>query len=420
MDTPHIPESASPAMPPAASSAPAELPTVAPGHSRTLLGLAALFVAALLCCVLAYLALAVPGKWFPGASPRAWGVKDLTVARGTGGIVDDELVVAALDATGNALVTLTSDFRSTDYAAVAWIAIDLPDQADVRLFWRTDYRPDKLNQATVGVDAGHVLPTILNKDPAWIGRITGLALAIHSNGPLAKPIRVRGALAKPMGAAEILGDRASEWVAFEGWNGASINTITGGADIQDLPLPMLVAAALLLSGGGYLAWRRFRPAAAPVPVAFVLISLLVIGWFVLDARWTWNFARQVGATAVEFGGKDNRDRHLAMEDGPLYAFIEKARALMPKEPARVFVVSDLPYFRERAAYHLYPHNVYAENASSAMPPANRLRPGDWLVAYREHGIQFDPAQGKLRWDSNQIVNAELKLVEPGSAVFLIR
>jgi hypothetical protein len=420
MDTPHLPDSSPPAPPPAVSTAATAGPGVDSTPSRTLLALTVLFVAALLCCMVAYLALAVPGSWFPGASTRAWGAKDLTLARGTGGIVDDELMVAAMDATGNALVTLTSDFRSADYAAVAWIAIDVPDQADVRLFWRTDYRPDKLNQATVGVDAGHVLPTLLNKDPAWIGRITGLALAIHSSGPLAKPIRVRGALAKPMGAVEILGDRASEWLAFEGWNGASINTITGGADIQDLPLPMLVAAALLLSGGVYLGWHRFRPAAAPVPIAFVLIVLLVIGWFVLDARWTWNFARQVRATAAEFGGKDNRDRHLAMEDGQLYAFIEKTRALMPKEPARVFVVSDLPYFRERAAYHLYPHNVYADNAASAMPPANRLRPGDWLVAYREHGIQFDAAQGKLRWDGNQIVNAELKFVEPGSAVFLIR
>jgi hypothetical protein len=419
MDTPRNPESAP--MPTSAAPAPAAAaaaPVPAAGRARATAGLVALFVAALLCCVLAYLALAVPGSWFPAGTPRAWGARDLTLARGTGSVVDDELVITALDASGNALVTLTSDFRSSEYAAIAWIATDLPEQADVRLFWRNDYRPDKLNTATVGVDAGHVLPSVMNKDAAWIGRVTGLALAIH--GTLDKPIRVRGVVAKPMGAGEMLGDRAREWLAFESWNGASINTITGGADIQDLPLPMLLAAALFLSGGAYVAWRRFRPAPGAVPVAFALVGLLVIGWFILDARWTWNFARQVRATAADFGGKDNRDRHLAMEDGPLYAFIEKARGLMPKEPARVFVVSDVAYFRERAAYHLYPHNVYAESASSAMPPASRLRPGDWLIAYREHGIQYDPAQGRLRWDGNQIVNAELKLVEPGSAVFLIR
>jgi hypothetical protein len=416
MDTPRIPESAPPT-PPASSDVTAP-PEAAAVRSRAVTGLAALFVAALLCCVLAYLALAVPGSWFPGAAPRAWGAKDLTLARGTGSIVDDELVITAPDATGNVLVSLTTDFRSGDYAAIAWIATDLPEQAEVRLFWRNDYRPDKLNATPVGVDGGHVLPTVLSKDAAWLGRVTGLALAIH--GTLTKPIRVRGVAAKPMGAVEVLGDRAGEWLAFEGWNGASINTITGGADIQDLPLPMLIAAALFLSGGAYVAWRRFRPAPGSVPVAFALLGLLVIAWFVLDARWTWNFARQVRATAADFGGKDNRDRHLAMEDGPLYAFIEKTRGLMPKEPARVFVVSDLAYFRERAAYHLYPHNVYAEISSNAMPPAERLRPGDWLIAYREHGLQYDPAQGKLRWDGNQIVNAELKLVEPGSAVFLIR
>jgi hypothetical protein len=39
--------------------------------------------------------------------------------------------------------------------------------------------------------------------------------------------------------------------------------------------------------------------------------------------------------------------------------------------------------------------------------------------FRRHAIQFDRAQGKLRWDGNQTVNAELKLLEPGAALFVI-
>ena len=130
--------------------------------------------------------------------------------------------------------------------------------------------------------------------------------------------------------------------------------------------------------------------------------------------------RQVRVTAATFAGLDLRGKHLAMEDGPLYAFLEKARAVMPKEPARVFIVSDAAYFRNRAAYHLYPNNVFAEPISNAMPPASRLRAGDWLLVYQQHGVQFDQAQGRLRWDGDQIVSAELKLAEPGSALFLIR
>ena len=33
-------------------------------------------------------------------------------------------------------------------------------------------------------------------------------------------------------------------VAFEGWSGTSINVVVGGAEVQDFPLPALLAAAV--------------------------------------------------------------------------------------------------------------------------------------------------------------------------------
>ena len=59
----------------------------------------------------------------------------------------DELVVTGTDASGIALVSVTSDLRATDYAAIAWIAADVPERADVRMLWRSDYQPNKLNSA---------------------------------------------------------------------------------------------------------------------------------------------------------------------------------------------------------------------------------------------------------------------------------
>jgi hypothetical protein len=53
------------------------------------------------------------------------------------------------------------------------------------------------------------------------------ALAIQ--GPLSETVRIRGVIAKPMGALELLVDRFREWTAFEGWSGTSINTLSGGA-----------------------------------------------------------------------------------------------------------------------------------------------------------------------------------------------
>ena len=224
-----------------------------------------------------------------------------------------------------------------------------------------------------------------------------------------------------MGSLETLGDRAAEWLKFEGWTGTSINVVTGGADVQDLPLPALLAAAVALSGCGLLALRRWRPNGLPaMTAAAAWIGILVAAWLVLDARWTLNLLRQVRVTANTYAGKDLGEKHRAAEDGALYAFIEQARAIMPATPARVFVVSDARYFRERAAYHLFPHNAYTDRAAGSMPPATALRPGDWLVVYQRRGVQYDPAQHRLRWETGETVPADVMFTAAGSALFVIR
>jgi hypothetical protein len=55
-----------------------------------------------------------------------------------------------------------------------------------------------------------------------------------------------------------------------------------------------------------------------------------------------------------------------------------------------------------------------------MPPPTALRPGDYVVVYQRHGMQFNPAESKLRWNGGTPVNADALLVEPGAALFLIK
>jgi hypothetical protein len=380
---------------------------------------AVLFGVALLVCLVAYIALTVPGSWFPGAAAKHWTARELALARGSGGMVGDELVVTATDATGIVLISVNSDLRATDYAAIAWLAADVPERADVRMLWRSDYQPNKLNSAPVTVEAHALQLLTLAANPAWIGRITGVALAVR--GPLPQPVRIRGIVAKPMGAFEVLGDRAAEWLSFEGWTGASINVVVGGADIQDLPLPPLLAAAFVLCGCALLALCRWRPGAMPARIAAAMwIGVLVAAWLVLDARWAWNLVRQENITARTYAGKDLREKHLEAEDGALFAFVEKARAIMPATPARVFVASDARYFRERAAYHLFPHNAYTERFEGTMPRADALRRGDWVVVYQRRGVQYDAAQHLLRWEPGDTIPADLKLTAPGAALFVVR
>ena len=373
---------------------------------------------ALVACIVAYLALAAPGTWFPRAGERAWTAGQLGLVRGSGRLVGDALVVTAPDGSGVTLVNAVTDFRATDYPAIAWDARGLAADAKVELLWRTDVQPDKLQSVRVRVEGGQAVVTTVAGNAGWLGRVTGLALAIQ--GPLAQPIVVRGVVAKPMGVPGLVRDRLRDWFAFEPWNGASINAIAGGEDYQPFPLPVLLALAVALAALVVAAAARFRPGLLGARTPLFVAAFFLCAWLVLDARWTANLVRQARATAASYAGKDARDKHLASEDADLYAFVQRALAVMPKTPARIFIASDLDYFRGRAAYHLYPHRVFFDPRSNRLPQAQYLHPGDWLLVYRQRGIQFDRAQGKVRWDGDQIVGADLKLVEPGGALFEVR
>jgi len=408
-----VPLPAAPAAAAPQAAAPAYVPpALSPAR------IAWLFGASLVACLVVYLAFAVPGRWFSPALDQAYDAHRLVLSRGGGAITGNELVITRAAEDGNAVVSVTTDLRAVDYPVIAWIAADVPANAKVALLWRTDVDPSRLNTRPLTVDSGLLQPLDMHADPHWLGRIVGLALAVQ--GTLDAPLHVRGVVAKPADAFDTLRDRAREWIAPETWSGASINTVAGGADVQPLPLPLLLAAAsvVAIAALAFLARRHLR-ASAPA-IAAGAIALALAGWFVLDARWLVDLTRHADATARRYAGKDSREKHLAADDAGLFAFIEKVRGLLPDDKARVFVVADADFFRGRAAYHLYPHNVWFEPYHNVVPPAAQLHAGDWIVVYRRRGVQFDAARHSLRWDGGVTVPAELKLLDHGGALFRIQ
>ena len=294
----------------------------------------------------------------------------------------------------------------------------LPDDVEATLLWFNDYASSRMFRRMLTIEAGRIAPAFVAQDRDWLGRIDGLALVLQ--GSFTEPIVLRGAAAKPMSAGQVLGDRLEEWFAFEPWNGTSINTLTGGAHMQDLPLPALLAAIAVVAALAYAGLARWKPHFFGPVLGAGVAGLFVIAWLIIDARWQWNLLRQVRATDAQYAGKSWHDRHLAAEDGPLFAFIEKVRAKLPAPPARVFMVADAHYFRERGAYHLYPYNVYFDPWANSMPPPSAVRPGDYLVVYQSRGVQYDPSRQRLRWDGSAPIDAELLLADTGGALFQIR
>lgn len=372
---------------------------------------------ALVGCIIGYLALTVPGVWLGGAKTLHWTARELSPTRGAGRLTRDGLVLTAPDASGTVVVSLATALRARDYPAIAWDVAGIPEGVEAALLWYNDYQPSRVFSRPLSVEAGRLAPAVMAQEQHWIGRIDGVALVLH--GAFTEPITVRAVAARPMTAAQVLGDRVREWLAFEPWNGTSINTLTGGADAQDLPLPVLLAALTAIAALAFAALARWKPGALGSARGPVIAAYFVGAWFLLDARWQWNLLRQVDVTWHQYAGKSWRERHLAAEDGPLFAFIEKVRAKLPPPPLRVFMVADAHYFRDRGAYHLYPYNVYFDPWRDTIPASEAVHSGDYLVVYQRRGVQYNAALKSLRWDDSPPVQAELVLLDAGGALFRI-
>ena len=379
---------------------------------------AAFLVAGAIAVLLGYLAVNVPGPWFPSATPKRFDAGQMGVSRGRAQTAPGALVVSTANPEEPAIVVLKADFRSRDYAGVEWLVTGLPDGADVRLIWRTNYQPERLNAAKMTVDGGRIRPISLAGDPAWIGTVTDLGLAVRASPSTA--FEVRGAIARPLGAAELARARIGEWLDFEGWRATSVDTLAGGSDRQDLPLPIVLALATLLAGCVYALLRHLRPRLAPFALPAFLVALFAVAWSVAELRHGWNSARQLLATAGTYRGLDWREAHLAAEDAALFQLVQNAIAGIKDPRARVFVLADAPYFRARAAYYFYPHNPWFDPYGGGPPAPQWMRPGDYVFAFRRRGVQFNPAIGRLRIDGGGEMAVEPILIAPDGALFLLK
>jgi hypothetical protein len=388
--------------------------------SRRAIGIVfASFAVALSALLAAYLLVTIPGAWFSGAAPKEYDAKALAVAVGTGSMDGDALIVAPTNASGTVIITVAVAVSAGDYRGVAWHVSGLPVGSDARLLWHSTYKPGRTFTLPIPTEADRLAPIVASRDPNWIGPLNGVALALRL--PAQQSVAVSGVSLDPLTMRSQLAGRFRDWITFEPWSGASINTVVGGADLQELPLPVLLGLAALLAAGIAVALARWRPhwIGARLPLALVL--MLFGAWLVLDLRWQWNLVRQVAVTAKTYAGLDWRKKHIAAEDGPLFEFIEKVRTKLPATPARVFMVADAHYFRGRGAYHLYPYNVYFDPWTNTIPSPATMRSGDYVVVYQRRGIQFDPTQGMLRWEGGgSPIAAESLVVAPGAALFRIR
>ena len=366
-----------------------------------------------------YVALSVPGAWFPSAAPKTLAARDFTLTRGNGARLDRRR--AALDH-GRRRIGLGARDRQRPISGPATIrssrgtGIDFPERADVRFLWRTDYAPGKINSMPVTIAAGRLTPVVMSEE-SGLGRPHHRCRArrarTRSPSRCASPAGRRS----PAASSGQLTDRVREWLTFERWSGTSINTSPAAPMCRNCRCPRCSSSPCSCSPPAAwfaLAGRRHRTDGAPRSCSRCCSSP---PGSLLDAQWMWNLVRQVGETRAHVrrqglarAASGGRGRSAV----PVHR--EGARRKCPRRRRACSWLADASYFRGRAAYHLYPHNVLFRSARQ-----RRCRPlrrcARATTSSSTTGAEFNTTRRESACASRVAapVSAEALLVEPGAA-----
>jgi hypothetical protein len=302
-------------------------------------------------------------------------------------------------------------FAAADAGVVTIDGQPTPADAELALLWVRKTDPGVIHEQRLNEEGGYPQPTLLDRSPEWRGEIVWLGLGIKRAPDV--PVVIRRILVESVTPRAVAQDLWRGWMHFSPWDGRSINVSFGGREEQRVfLLPLAFVAAALATGFLVLYARRKRVA---VSRAWLVVPF-VLSWLLLDARWQSHLVHQARDTRALFGGRTLAQRHMLMDDAALYQFIEANRGRLPAEPARIFVTSDLDYFRLRGGYHLYPHNVLAFDWADP----GILRPGDYLLLFQKADVRFDATHAELLWPGDRRVRVEALAASAGMGLFKVR
>lgn len=347
----------------------------------------------------------------------------VSIVRKGGELVPNAASAGKVEPRGEGIAVLTPDnrpvvlnlnvrpFAAADASVVVIEGQPAPPDAELALLWVRKTDPDTIHEQRLNEQDGYPQPTLLDRSPDWRGEIVWVALGVKRAPEV--PVVVRRVRLEPLTMRAVLADLWRGWLHFSPWDGRSINVSFGGREEQRLfLLPLAFGAAALAIAMLAVHARRRRIA---LPRAWLIVPIIA-SWLLVDARWQVHLVQQARATRALYAGLSLDERHMRMDDAALYRFIEDNRGKLPDTPARVFATSDLDYFRLRAGYHLYPHNVLAFDWAD---PAI-LRPGDYLLLFQKADVRFDVTHGVLIWPGDRRVAVEALAVNPGQGLFRVR
>ena len=339
----------------------------------------------------------------------------LALVQGGGRSDGTAFVLEAPGAGGVAvLAAKLSPFPAEEFSRVEW-TLAAAQPPEVAFIWRTREHPRRTYSKRVRWLVNGAAPLDLAAEDGWSGTITGVGLMAVG---VTSAIRVQSLRIIAPSAALAAVELARQWAAPTPLRGYSVNYPFDAERGHDLPALPAVAAAEALAIGLYLAlarWRRWPRDRR------VLWAIAVGGWLLLDLRWQANLWREAGARALKFAGKSTGEMHRAAEDAPLYEMLERVKSALPPPPVRIVLYCDNDNLCARAAFQLYPQNVYrALHRRRTLPAPEELHEGDHLLLLYSRALGYDRAQHAVVWHDGRTKPADEVLLEPGALLLRIR
>jgi hypothetical protein len=341
----------------------------------------------------------LPGQPGPTLDHPATG---LSFAFGSGFPADDRMLV---DGFNNGYALLSSgpvSITASSKRILRYTWLPPEPSMEAAFFWRRSDDARNVQRAEITLPGTHLID--LETESDWRGEIIEFGFLIAGDNGDTIEIGETSLIPDSLSSRLMLTWHA--WTSFEGWTQKSINFLYGGDYRQLLSLPMLVTFWLLTAL--LLLWllARFRTGFSGRQFLNFAGLLFLIGWVLLDIRWSANSVRQVQLSSQSQWQMKARDRPGTELDGALYDYVQKLKSeVLSDQPARILILGDEnsdEYYQLKAKYHLLPHSAFvsggipqrlkSESLNYVLffgPPGGIRKTPGWNPAWQNHLTRVD-------------------------------
>lgn len=236
---------------------------------------------------------------------------------------------------------------------------------ELAFFWRQQGNANEVKRAELSTTGSALLD--LAAEPDWTGEIVEVGFLVA--GDTTNPVAIGQLVLRANDLNTRLRLVWQDWTTYELRSQQSINFLQGGAHNQQVSLPLLVIFWLLVT---LLLLRLLSgklnielAGSALLPLA---ITLFMVGWVLLDIRWTVNSSRNANELLSSATGLDADEGSGNDLDGEIYKYIQRLKTDVFQvdgsgKTKRFLIVGDenaIDYYLLRAKYHLLPASAHVD------------------------------------------------------------